>query len=211
MAATADNGSAATSVNSSSVPQIISPFLRLPAEIRNMVYAHVVGGCTWSMKMTQNAAGDPQVRADNGIKNALALLKVNRQIHTEARLFPYLYNTFAGVHNGHLHEWAKSLTQAERSCIKAIKRYKRGYVVHGLKGHGLTINPVFWMDEPRFADWGLDGLQRIEVEVALQKWGWDNDKNEMKRTIDEALVKLRTLVEVEHPGVEVEVFMRRGY
>lgn len=176
-----------------------------------MVYAYVLSGYTWSIKMTQNAAGNPQVRADNGIKNALALLKVNRQIHSEARLFPYLCNTFAGVHNGHLHDWVKSLAQAERTGIKAIKRYKRGYVVHSLKNHAFTISPVFWMDEPRIMDWGLDGLQRIEVEVALQKWGWDNDKNEMKRTIDEALVKLRKLVEVEHPGVKVEVFMRRGY
>lgn len=176
-----------------------------------MVYVYVLGGYTWSMKMTQNAAGDLQVRADNGFKNALALLMVNHQIHAEARVFPYLYNTFAGVHNGHLHDWIKSLTQAKRSCIKAIRRYKRGYIVHALEGQGLTINPVFWMDEPRIADWALDGLQRIEVEVVLQKWGWDNDKNEMKRTIDEALVKLRKLVEVELPGVEVEVFMRRGY
>jgi hypothetical protein len=176
-----------------------------------LVYAYVLGGYTWSIKMTQNATGDSQVRADNGIKNALALLEVNRQIYAEAHLFPYLYNTFAGVHNGHLHDWVKSLTQAERTCIRAIKRYKRGYVVNGPKGHGLTVTPVFWMDEPRIADWELDGLQRIEVEVALQKWGWDNDKDEMKRTTYETLVKLRKLVEVEHPGIEVEVFMRRGY
>lgn len=188
-----------------------SPFLRLPAEIRNMIYAYVLGGYIWSIKMTQDTAGNTRVRADDGIKNALALLKVNRQIHAEAHLFPYLYNTFAGVHNGHLHDWVKSLTHAKRTCIRAIKRHKRGYVVKAMKGQGLTINPAFWMDESKIADWGLDGLQRIEVEVALQKWGWDNDKDEMKRTIDEALVKLHKMVEVEHPGVEVEVFARRGY
>ncbi|KAF3046597.1 hypothetical protein E8E12_011145 [Didymella heteroderae] len=211
MATTADNASAATSAYSSLIPQITFPFLRLPAEIRNIVYAYVMGGNTWSIKMTQNAPGNIQVRANNGVKNALALLKVNRQIHAEAHLFPYLYNTFAGVHNGHLHDWVKSLTHAERICIKAIKRYQRGYVVHGLKGQGLTINPVFWMDTPRIANWGLDGLQRIEVEVALQKWGWDSEKEQMKRIIDEALVKLRKLVEIEHPGVQVDVFTRQGY
>jgi hypothetical protein len=221
-----ENGSAATSSrrysspgysqecadsNSSLVPQINSPFLRLPAEIRNMVYAYALGGNTWSIKTTQDVAGTAQVRADNGIKNALALLRVNRQIHAEACLFPYLYNTFAGVHNGHLYAWVKSLTYAERTCIRAIKRYQRGYVVRGLKDQSLTINPAFWMDVPRIVNWGLDGLERIEVEVALRKWGWDSDKEEIKRVVDEALVKLRTLVEVEHPGVEVDVFMRHGY
>ncbi|KAJ4382938.1 hypothetical protein N0V86_002165 [Didymella sp. IMI 355093] len=191
------------------VPRINSPFLRLPAEIRNMVYAYALGGNTWSIKT--HTASTAQVRADNGTKNTLALLRVNRQIQAEARLCPYLYNTFAGVHNGYLHAWVKLLPCAERTCIRAIKHYQRGYVVRDLKGQGLTINPAFWMDMPQIANWGLDGLERIEVEVALQKWRWDSDKEGIKRVVDEALVKLRTLVEAKHPGVEVDVFMRHGY
>lgn len=197
--------------DSPTASQIISPFLRLPPEIRNMISAYVLGGCTWSIKMTQDTAGNTRVRADDGIENALALLKVNRQIHAEAHLFPYIYNTFAGIHNGHLHDWVKSRTHAERTCIRAIKRYKRGYIIKDMMGQSLTVSPGFWMDEPKIAAWGLDGLQRIEVEVALQKWSWDNDKDDMKTTIDEVLVKLQKMVEVEHPGVEVRVFTRRGY
>lgn len=176
-----------------------------------MVYAYALGRNTWSIKMTHGTTGAIEARVENGVKNALALLEVNRQIYAEAHLFPYLYNTFAGVHNGHLRDWVKSLPDAQRKSIKAIKRYQRGYIVQGLKGQGLTINPVFWMDLPRVTELGLDGLKRIEVEVALQKWGWDTNQEEMDRVIVEAMVKLRKLVEGEHPGVVVDVFLRRGY
>lgn len=176
-----------------------------------MVYAYALGGNTWSIKMTQSTTGETEVRVDNGVKNALALLQVNRQIYAEAHLFPYLYDTFAGRHNGHLREWVKSLPDAHRRSITAIRRYQRGYIVQGLKGQGLSVNPVFWMDMPHMTELGLDGLKQIEIEVALQNWGWDTNQEEMNKVIVEAMVKLRKLVEENHPGVVVDVFLRRGY
>lgn len=186
-------------------------FLCLPAEIRNMIYVYALGGNTWSIKMTQDTTGATIVRVENGIRNALSLLKVNRQIHAEAHLFPYLYNIFAGVHSGHLLEWVKSLTDTQRTSIKAIKRYQRGYIVYDLRTQDLSVSPLFWMDMPQIADWGLDGLRRIEVEAALQKWGWRADKEKLNRVLLDTMVKLRSLVEAEHPNVTVKVVSRRGY
>ncbi|KAF1932412.1 uncharacterized protein M421DRAFT_2041 [Didymella exigua CBS 183.55] len=199
------------SVHSSLFYQNNSHFLRLPAEIRNMVYAYALGGNTWSMKTTQHPAGAFKARAENGVKHALSLLRVNRQIYAEAYLFPYLYNTFAGVHNGHLHEWVKSLTDTQRTSIKTIKRYHSGYVIYITDSQGVSISPGFWMDMPRIADWGLDGLKQIDVEVTLRKWGWDTDKDDMKRVLEESMTKLRKLVEFGHPGVVVDVFLQRRY
>lgn len=175
------------------------------------MYAYALGGHTWCIKLTPSAGSGTKARVDNGIPNALALLRVNRQIYAEASLFPLLYNTFAGVHNGHLREWVESLPEVQRRCIRTVKRYQRGYIVKRAGGEGLAVNPVFWMDLPRVAGLGLVGLERVEVEVALQRWTWDTEQEEMNEVVEKAMAKLRGLVEEAHPGIVVHVFSRRGY
>ncbi|KAF2622683.1 hypothetical protein BU25DRAFT_494780 [Macroventuria anomochaeta] len=196
------NGLAKFGSNSAS----LSPLLRLPAELRNMVYIYTLGGNTWSINMGR---GRTKPRADNAAKNALALLQVNRQIYAEAHLFPYLYNTFEGRHNGHLREWVQSLPSTHRKSITSIKRYQRSYLIEGAQG--VDVSPIFWMDTPTMGQWKLKGLKRIEVEVALQKWGWNSNEEETKAAKVKALAKLRKLLEEEHPGVIVNVVLRRGY
>lgn len=155
------------------------------------------------------SAGQTKPRADNAVKHALALLQVNRQIYAEAHLFPYLYNTFEGRHNGHLREWVRSLSDEHRKSITFIKRYQRSYLIQGVCGY--DVSPIFWMDTPRMAQWKLKGLKQIEIDVALQKWGWDSNEEETKAVKVKALAKLRKLVEEEHPGVIVNVVLRHGF
>ncbi|KAJ4992148.1 amino acid transporter [Stagonosporopsis vannaccii] len=180
--------------------------LHLPAEIRNKIYACALGGNTWSINM---GSGRTKPHADNSTKHTLALLQVNRQIYAEARLFPYLYNTFEGRHNGHLQEWIRSLTAAQRESIMCVSRSQRGYLIQS--AHSVDVNPTFWMDTPSMMQWKLTGLKHIVIEVALHKWGWDIDEAKAEVAKDLVLRNLRLLVEKEHPGVVVEVALRHGY
>ncbi|KZM18522.1 beta transducin [Ascochyta rabiei] len=184
--------------------QTDSKLFRLPAELRNEIYAFALGGNTWSINMTE---GKP--RANNASPHALALLQVNRQIYAEARLFPYLYSTFEGRHNGHLRIWVQSLTHVQRKSITSVKYHQRSYITEGVCG--LSVSPIFWMDTPNMEQWDLEGLKRIEIEVVLHKWGWNSNEEETKKVRARALSKLRVLVEIEHPGIEVDIVSKCGY
>ncbi|KAF1833308.1 hypothetical protein BDW02DRAFT_599196 [Decorospora gaudefroyi] len=67
--------------------------LRLPAELRNRIYNHVLGGRTYRFKDTFRTS---QARLDHrGEQHILGLLYVCRQIHFETALLPYTLNTFS--------------------------------------------------------------------------------------------------------------------
>lgn len=169
-----------------------------------MIYDYTLGGNTWSINM-----GHPKPRADNGTPHALALLQVNHQIYAEASLFPYLYNTFEGRHNGHLRTFISSLSPTQRASIQTIKCHQRSYIIQSVRG--LEVSPIFWMDTPNMRDWELAGLKRIEVEVVLNQWRWDSDAEETEVAKRKALTGLKNLVEERHPGVKVAVVLKRGY
>ena len=65
-----------------------SPLLRLPPEIRNMIYTLIIDVVT--VVFTKARLG----RGRHPIQDGLALLRVCRQIHAEAALLPYAFNTF---------------------------------------------------------------------------------------------------------------------
>ncbi|KAH8629752.1 hypothetical protein IG631_14329 [Alternaria alternata] len=65
-----------------------SPFLRLPPEIRNMIYTHIIDVVT--VVFTKAGLG----RGRHPVQDGLALVRVCRQIHAEAGLLPYALNTF---------------------------------------------------------------------------------------------------------------------
>jgi hypothetical protein len=73
--------------------QHISPLLRLPAEVRNIIYVLVLGNRTYRF---HDAVSRPhaQLRTNNEC-HVLALLLVSHQIYAEARLLPYSLNTFS--------------------------------------------------------------------------------------------------------------------
>jgi hypothetical protein len=169
-----------------------------------LIYTYTLGGNTWSINMSHT-----RPRVEKPIKHAFALIKVSRQIYAETHLFPYLYSTFEGRHNGHLREWIKSLSKEHRNSITCIKHYQRSYMIEG--ANGVEVSPIFWMDMPKMRQLELKGLERLEVEVVLNKWGWDSNEEEMKAAKTNALAKLTSLVEAEHPGVVVNVVLRREY
>lgn len=144
---------------------------------------------------------------DNAAPHALALLRVNRQIHAEAHLIPYLHNTFEGRHSGHLRTWIESLSEAHRKAITSVKHHQRSYIIESVAG--LDVSPIFWMDTPEMGEWKLEGLRRIQVEVVLNNWGWENNEEEATKVRTRTLRKLRELVESEHAGIVVDVVLKR--
>jgi hypothetical protein len=70
--------------------------LRLPAELRNRIYEHVLGGRTYRFKDTVYTG---RARLDTkGENHILALLYVCRQIYFETALLPYTMNMFSFRH-----------------------------------------------------------------------------------------------------------------
>ncbi|OSS50713.1 hypothetical protein B5807_04068 [Epicoccum nigrum] len=180
------------------------PFLRLPAELRETIYTHALGGHIWKMSMSYVDKDTTLARADNSSPHALALLLTNRQIYSEARLLPFAANTFSGRHEGHLREWARSLSPEQRNQVKALQFVRRGYVVESEQG--MDVSPSFWMAVPSVGRWGLEGLKRIEVEVTLLNWGGMKDETLAEETKEWVLARLRRAVEVENPGVRLVVW-----
>jgi hypothetical protein len=66
--------------------------LRLPAEIRNQIFAYALGGQTYELRET---APYGVVTNTTVSENALALLVVCRQLYAETALAPFSLNFFS--------------------------------------------------------------------------------------------------------------------
>jgi len=96
----------------SSDPKGASPLvLRLPAELRNIVYDYVFGNSIYPL------AGSHERLT----KDALALLYVNRQLYTETALLPYCTGTFASEALNILREFIDRRTPAQLQAINSIQ------------------------------------------------------------------------------------------
>jgi hypothetical protein len=73
--------------------QQTSPFLNLPAEVRNTIYILVLGNRTYRF---HDAIARPHARLNSDNEHhILALLLVSHQIYAETALLPYSLNTFS--------------------------------------------------------------------------------------------------------------------
>lgn len=178
-----------------------SPLLRLPAELREMIYTHALGGHIFCMSMRYIQKHKALARADNPPPHALALLLTNRQINSEARLLPFSANTFSGRHEGHLRSWIRALPAEQRGQIKAVKFLRRGYIVESERG--VDVSTSFWMDLPNVRWWRLEGLKRMEVEVTLLGWGWMKEETRAEETKERVMARLQRAIQAGNPGVRV--------
>ncbi|KAL1794579.1 hypothetical protein ACET3X_006395 [Alternaria dauci] len=69
------------------------PFLRLPAELRNLIYTHVFSG---NIHVVFDGICPRSLQESN-----LGLLLVSRQVHAECALLPYELSTFDLGHTGY--------------------------------------------------------------------------------------------------------------
>ncbi|KAF2036006.1 hypothetical protein EK21DRAFT_84386 [Setomelanomma holmii] len=70
-----------------------SPLLRLPSEVRNVIYELVLGGKTFKFKDAVNRGHASMVATSE--RHVLGLLYTCHQIYSEASLLPYSLNTFS--------------------------------------------------------------------------------------------------------------------
>ncbi|USP77115.1 hypothetical protein yc1106_04389 [Curvularia clavata] len=122
-----------------------SPLLRLPAELRNKIFAYALGGRTFRFKTTGNYPW--YIKNVTKYKHALALLQVCRQIYAETALLPFSTNTFSASRLYVLEEWAESLHSARAQSIKWIR-----LKLQLSSGMGFLINKIhcesFKFDKP---------------------------------------------------------------
>lgn len=178
-------------------------FLRLPPELRNLIYYYCLGGTTWLI-----GARSRNELSDNRVSSSLALLHVCRQIHSEAALFPYMFNTFHGKHDGHLIDWVEKLQPHQRLAVRSIKSVQRGYIVE--TEEGLEVSPSFWMRIPDAKAWGLHALKQIELDVVLFSWRYDVEEKKVDDARRRTVMQIRELIESRNPDVRLLITISRN-
>ncbi|KAI4609748.1 hypothetical protein J4E80_008393 [Alternaria sp. BMP 0032] len=95
-----------------------SPLLRLPAEIRHMIFGYALGGKTFHIHHHEY-----QGIAKNGTvsKNALALLAVCRQVFAETALLPFSSNTFSAVHPQVFNMWIEDFPSVFAETVTSLR------------------------------------------------------------------------------------------
>jgi len=70
-----------------------SPLLRLPAELRNLIYAYAFDNTTYNF-FQDNKSTEKTLCAGSSTENDMSLLLVSRQVHAEIAYLPYELSTF---------------------------------------------------------------------------------------------------------------------
>ena len=101
-----------------------SPLLRLPAELRNLIYACTFDNTTYNF-FQDNKPTEKTLCAGSSTENNMSLLLVSRQVHAETAYLPYELSTFDFlVYKADKREWKAYLRRflAKRSeeQIKAM-------------------------------------------------------------------------------------------
>lgn len=108
-------------------------FLRLPGELRNRIYEHILGGLIfsstttprllWAVKGARIRHVECQHKSPGHSSPAtleLSILETCRQIHEEARLLAFKLNTFA-IDPTNLTHFINDLTDVQRDSIHTFK------------------------------------------------------------------------------------------
>ncbi|KAF2277408.1 uncharacterized protein EI97DRAFT_290545 [Westerdykella ornata] len=104
-----------------------SPLLRLPPEIRNMIFRYAVGGMTFDFTACERPwlqrLRGWKPRVNNPIKNCFSLLRVCRQIYSETALLPFSANTFhiSEDQQEDFDDWLQDRLPIERDAITSLQ------------------------------------------------------------------------------------------
>ncbi|CAN9321678.1 unnamed protein product [Alternaria sp. RS040] len=94
-----------------------SLLLRLPPELRCLVFEYVLGGNTYEIRYHQKSEA---VKNTTISKHALALLSVCRQIFAETALLPFSLNTFSVFHPLVFNIWIKGFHPAFAEVVTSL-------------------------------------------------------------------------------------------
>jgi hypothetical protein len=138
-----------------------SAFLRLPAEVRNQIYAYILSGEAFSIHCWRRYAPfGIATRILRKQKNFLALLAVCHQIHAETRLLPFQLNAFRFKSQDAFKSWLDKFGRDQKEAIQEVHivTWMARHMVEGESWMSKSLDAVFPVDS-------LFGLRRVEVEV----------------------------------------------
>ncbi|KAF3001361.1 hypothetical protein E8E13_006383 [Curvularia kusanoi] len=137
-----------------------SPLLTLPAELRNIIWALVLGNTTYDISCTIRIPWGTSVKNLTTSAHSLALLRTCRQIHAETRYLPFTLNTFQFKSEDAFKPWLKRL-DGDRCAAIAGVRLVTWKARHMLESRGFAprrVGDVFPIEM-------FKGLKRVDVEV----------------------------------------------
>jgi hypothetical protein len=95
-----------------------SPLLRLPPELRHLIFAYALGGKTFDIRYDRKSE---MAKNTTVSEHALALLSVCRQIFAETALLPFSSNKFSALHPMVFNIWIKSFRPAFAKAATSVR------------------------------------------------------------------------------------------
>ena len=179
---------------------IVSPLLRLPAELRNDIYRYVLGDRTVHVSETLEMTITPEMQV-------VTLTLVCRQIYADTRFLFWSTSTFVYADAEDLIRW---LSDFPVDCHQAISTIK--ICVHvGLiwrRDDTLVLDDLCEISLAELPLAHLGGLSNFHVSVEVAEWNYEYDLmkewNGMKlaRAMDRLLEGLKAYVESSVDGVK---------
>ncbi|KAI4926058.1 uncharacterized protein J4E92_006795 [Alternaria infectoria] len=97
-----------------------SPLLRLPAEIRHLIFGYALGGKTFHIDYNEYQGIAKNMTVS---KNTLALLAVCRQVFAETALLPFSSNTFSAIHPQVFNMWIEYFPSVFAEAVTSVRLY----------------------------------------------------------------------------------------
>ncbi|KAI4684957.1 uncharacterized protein J4E88_004399 [Alternaria novae-zelandiae] len=170
-----------------------SPLLRLPPELRHLIFSHVIGGKTFEILYDRSGPYRSPIRerlsskvpkrkfiAKNitVAKNTLALLVVCRQIYAETALLPFSSNTFSASRPDNLKMWIKRFPPAVSEAITSIQL--DAFIRSSLLEHWVV--DVSSIPQYKRLSSNLSSLKRVKLNVLVTATNPDKiSKKQLKR------------------------------
>jgi hypothetical protein len=181
-----------------------SSLLALPAELRNIIWAHVLGGNLFDIKCSVRIPWGVSVTNATTSPHQLALLGTCRQVHAETRLLPFTSNTFQFKSEDAFKPWLAGFDLAQQAAIQSVRlvTWKAKHMVESRGFAPRRLLDVFPVEL-------FKGLKSIEIEVRYtgmvkedEKWTCGGSELEDVDTV-EAEGRFRLRVRKEHPRLEI--------
>ena len=128
--------------------------LSLPAELRNIIYYHVLGSTTYTITCTVRIPWGVSVK-NTTQKHHLALLLTNRQIYSETHLLPLHLNTFHFSSEDAFKPWLAKFDKHQQAAIANV--------------HLVTWKAKHMLERRGFAPRRLVDVFPVEVFKGLRK------------------------------------------
>ncbi|KZM21894.1 DNA binding [Ascochyta rabiei] len=178
-----DSCSGATRSNegdSQAVTLKATTLLALPAELRNIIWALVLGDTTFDVKCKVQIPWGTTITNITAQTNSLALLRTCRQIHSETRLLPFRLNKFRFSSEDAFKPWLSKFAKTQQAAITEVHlvTWKARHMVESRGFVPRRVGDVFPIEK-------FEGLRTLRVEVRYtgvvrecDKWSCDGSELE---------------------------------